>query len=78
MEEMLLINEQIDKLAAARINFVQRGMLTDNQRRLNDGPIIEAPDEVENGPVDSPMSNRVTALAQTAGKHALSILCLGN
>ena len=78
MEEMLLINERIDKLAAAQIDFVQRGMLTDNWRRLDDVPIIEAPNEVENGPVDSPMSNRVTALAQTAGKHTLSILCLGN
>jgi hypothetical protein len=69
MEEMLLINERIDKLAAARTDFVQRGMsLVDHRRRADHGPIIGVPNETENGPVDGPTSNGVTALAQTAGK----------
>ena len=53
-------------------------MLVDDWRRANHGPIIEVSDEVENGPVDGPMSNGVTALAQTASKHTLPILFLRN
>ena len=75
MEEMLLINEHLDKLAAARTDFAQHGMLIDNRRRASHRPIIEVSDETENGLVDGPMSNKVTALAQTAGKHVLLILC---
>jgi len=65
---MLLINERLDKLSAARTDFVDRGMLSDRRRRGNHGPIIEASDEIENGPVDGPRMDRVTTLAQTAGK----------
>ena len=75
MEEMLLINERIDKLAAARTDFVQRGMLVDDRRKINHGPTIEGSDEAENGPVDGPTSNGVTALAQTASKCTLPISC---
>ena len=78
IEEMLLINERIDKLAAARNDFVQRQMLTDDRRRADHGPIIEVSDETENGPVDGPTSDRVTALAQTVGKPALPILSLSH
>jgi len=75
MEEMLLINERIDKLTAARTNFVQRGMLVDDRRRgAGHGPIIEVSDKIENGLVDGPTSNGVTALAQTVGKHTFLIL----
>ena len=70
---MLLINERVDKLATARVDFVQRGMLVDNRRGANHGPTIEVSDEIENGPVDGPTSNRVTALAQTVGKHTSPI-----
>jgi hypothetical protein len=75
MEEMLIINERIDKLAAARTDFSQHGMLINDRRRANDGLIIEVPDETESGPIDGPMHNGVTALAQTAGKHALPTPC---
>lgn len=68
MEQMLVINERLDKLTAAHADFVRRGMLPDNRVRINHGPIIEVTDETESGPVDSPTINRVTALAQTASK----------
>ena len=68
MEQMLLINERLDKLAAARADFVERGMLPDRRVRADCVPIIEVTDETENGPVDCPTINRVTALAQTASK----------
>ena len=68
MEQMLTINERLDKLTVARIDFVRRGMLHDQVIRANHGPIIEVTDETESGPVDSPTINRVTALAQTASK----------
>jgi len=76
IEEMLLINERIDKLTTARTDFVQRGMLVDDRRRANHGPIIEVSDETENGPVNGPMCDGVTALAQTTGEHILSIFVL--
>lgn len=74
MEEMLLINERIDKLTAARTDFVWRGMLVDDRRAYH-GPVIHISDETENGPVSGPMSSGFTALAQTIGKHGLLISC---
>ena len=71
IEQMLLINERLDKLAVARANFTERGMLPDRQIRVNHGPIIEVTDAMENGPVNGPTINRVTTLAQTASKFAL-------
>jgi hypothetical protein len=68
MEQMLLINERLDKLAAAKADFIERGMLPDQRIRADCVPVIEATDKTENGPVDCPMINRVTALAQTASK----------
>jgi len=68
IEQMLVINERLDKLSAARTDFVNRGMLSDRRQRINRGPIVEAFDETENGPVDGPRTDRVTALAQTVGK----------
>ena len=66
---MLLINERLDKLAAARADFVDRGMLPNHRIRAGCGPIIEVTDKTENGPVDCPTMNRVTALAQNTGKR---------
>ena len=68
MEQMLLINERLDKLTAARANFIERGMLPDHRIRVDCVPTIEVVDETENGPVDCPTISRVTALAQTASK----------
>jgi hypothetical protein len=71
MEQMLLINERLDKLATVRADFVDRGMLPNHRIRADRGPIVEVTDETENGPVDCPTMNRVTALAQTTGKCGL-------
>ena len=68
MEQMLLINERLDKLDAARADFVEHGMLVDRRIRAGHGPVIEVSDETENGPVDCSTIDRVTALAQTASK----------
>jgi len=75
MEEMLLINERTDKLSAARTDFIQRGMLVDERRKANYGPVIGVSNETENGPVDGPTSNGVTVLAQTVSKHVPPVSC---
>ena len=68
MEQMLLINEHLDKLTTAWANFIEQGMLPDHQTRVDCVPTIEVVDETENGPVDCPTVSQVTALAQTASK----------
>jgi hypothetical protein len=71
MEQILIINERTDKLSAARSDFVHRGMLTATGQPSHgtaSGSIIQVLDEPENGPVDGPIRDRVTALAQRAGK----------
>ena len=57
MEQMLLINERLNKLAAAHADFIERGMLPNRQVRADCVPIIEVTDETENGLVDCPTIN---------------------
>ena len=68
--QMLLANQRLDKLAAAKVDFWSRGMLPPSYAPPPQ-PILKPPDDdVDEGPVDNIVSGNVT-LARTRGLSQL-------
>lgn len=72
--QMLLTNQRLDKLAASRADFVQRGILPPS--RFEPPPPIlnnDDDDDDDEGPVDDIVTGHVV-LARTPGTHCLVIV----
>ena len=68
--QMLLTNQRLDKLKAARIDFIHRGLLSPSHAPLPK-PMLMPDEEEDGGPIDEHVTGTVT-LART---RRTSIIC---
>lgn len=70
--QMLLTNQRLDKLAAARVDFVRRGMLIASYNAPLAPVLLPHAEDDDEGPVDEIVTGNVT-LARTRGELYISL-----